>query len=57
MNVPYIVDEMKSVLVEGHDVTVIKNTEIGWTSTWLNKTLVLGIQPCASSFALGSGNP
>ena len=54
MNVPYIVDEMKSVLVDRHDATVIKNTEIGWTSTWLNKTLVLGIQPCASSFALGS---
>ena len=42
---PYIVDEMKSVLVERHDVMVIKNTEIGLTSTWLNKTLVLGIQP------------
>ena len=51
---PYIVDEMKSVLVEGHDATVIKSTEIGWTSTWLSKTLILGIQPCASSFALGS---
>lgn len=54
MNVPYIVDEIKSVLVERHDVTVIKSTEIGWTSTWLNKTLVLSIQPCASSFPLGS---
>ena len=54
MNVPYIVDEMKSVLVERHDAMVIKHTEIGWASTWLNKTSVVGIQPCASSFALGS---